>query len=118
MDRLIEFTRQWAKDKGILDSKDPKAQMMKVISEVGELADDIGKGNDPRGELGDVIVTLICLSGVLDITLEECLSIAYEKISKRKGQTINGIFVKEGDEHSTGTIVTMGNDSFLYAGDV
>lgn len=33
----------------------------------------------------------------IDSTLEECLQLAYDKISKRKGQMQNGKLVKEGD---------------------
>ena len=117
MNRLIQLTTTWARDKGILNTTDPKPQMLKVMAEVGELADDLGKGNDPRGELGDVLVTLICLSGILNITLEESLGLAYEKISKRNGVMVNGIFVKEGD-YATGTLVKLPNDSFIYDGDV
>lgn len=32
-----------------------------------------------------------------DTTLRECVELAYEEISKRKGKMINGIFVKEED---------------------
>ena len=48
-------------------------------------------------EMGDILVTLIILSKQLDIDLVECLDMAYKKIKKRKGKTINGTFVKEGD---------------------
>jgi NTP pyrophosphatase (non-canonical NTP hydrolase) len=47
--------------------------------------------------MGDILVTLIILSAQLDIDLTECLEMAYQKISKRKGKTIDGLFVKEED---------------------
>ena len=48
-------------------------------------------------EFGDVIVTLIILSNQLNIDFVECLERAYDKISKRKGKTIDGAFIKEED---------------------
>ena len=48
-------------------------------------------------EMGYIFVTLIILCKQLGITPAECLELAYKKISKRKGKTINGIFVKEED---------------------
>ena len=47
--------------------------------------------------MGDILVTLIILCEQIGIDPEECLSMAYEKISKRKGKTINGTFVKDED---------------------
>ena len=48
-------------------------------------------------EMGDIFVTLIVLCKQLEIDCVECLSLAYEKISKRKGVTKDGIFIKEED---------------------
>ena len=47
--------------------------------------------------MGDIFVTLIILCEQLGITPIECLEFAYKKISKRKGKTINGVFIKEED---------------------
>ena len=48
-------------------------------------------------EMGDIFVTLIILCNQLGIDCVECLQLAYDKISKRKGKTVNGLFVKEED---------------------
>ena len=48
-------------------------------------------------EFGDVLVTLVILAEQLGVKWDECLEKAYNKISKRKGKVINGIFVKEED---------------------
>lgn len=45
--------------------------------------------------IGDVLVTLILLADMLDVTLEECLSMAYEEIANRQGKMIDGTFVKD-----------------------
>jgi uncharacterized protein YabN with tetrapyrrole methylase and pyrophosphatase domain len=44
--------------------------------------------------IGDQIVTLIGVCEMYGFTLEECLQMAYDTISKRNGKMIDGIFVK------------------------
>lgn len=43
------------------------------------------------------LIYLTTVALAIDSTLEECLQLAYDKISKRKGQMQNGKLVKEGD---------------------
>jgi NTP pyrophosphatase (non-canonical NTP hydrolase) len=72
-------------------------QMGKMVSEVGELCDAIIK-DDKNGQIdgiGDVLVTLIILSNQLGYDIEDCLEVAYNEIKNRKGETINGTFIKE-----------------------
>ena len=33
-----------------------------------------------------------------NLTMKECLSVAYDDIKNRKGKMIDGVFVKEGDD--------------------
>ena len=91
---------EWAEAKGILKYENHPKQYMKFIEEVGEMTECITK-NKPAEELakeiGDVFVTVIILAAQLGLDPETCLDLAYEKIAKRKGKTINGIFVKEED---------------------
>jgi len=71
--------------------------MGKMVSEVGELCDAIIK-DDKNGQIdgiGDVLVTLIILSHQLGYDVEDCLMVAYNEIKNRKGETINGTFIKE-----------------------
>lgn len=97
MNKLEQQVIVWAEERGIFLKSDPKSQMMKTVSEVGELADDINKGRDCRLELGDVLVTLVLQAKMQNTTLAECLDLAYNKISQRKGEMVNGVFVREGD---------------------
>jgi NTP pyrophosphatase (non-canonical NTP hydrolase) len=87
----------WAEQKGIFEKGNPGAQCDKTLEEVYELHDAI-KNND-RDEiidaLGDILVTIIIQAEMQGLSLEECLLSAYNVISKRKGQMINGQFVKE-----------------------
>lgn len=90
---------EWAQDRGILASSDPKTQCLKTVSEVGELADNIAKGRHEQAQddIGDIVVTLILLSELIGTNVPHCLNLAYQEISKRKGKMVNGVFVKEND---------------------
>ena len=87
----------WADEKGILSPKNRNKQTLKFISEAGELSDEICKEDveAAKVELGDVLVTLSIVAAQMDTDLQTCFDLAYEKISKRKGKTINGTFIKE-----------------------
>ncbi len=94
----IEKIQQWVIDRN-LQTADPKVQMCKTMEELGELARAINKG-DTDGQvdsIGDVVVTLICISQQLNLDFNACLDYAYNEIKDRKGKLINGIFVKEQD---------------------
>ena len=100
---------RWAKDKDLLHAENAEKQFMKFIEEVFEFKTEFDSSigfinrdlvdirEDMELEMGDIFVTLIILCEQIGIDPEECLSMAYEKISKRKGRTINGQFFKEED---------------------
>ena len=71
---------------------------MKLIQEAGELSDSLCKGKDIRDDIGDMMVVLINIMVRNKLTIQECLSTAYNDIKDRKGKMIDGVFVKEGDE--------------------
>ncbi|MEN2765756.1 MazG-like family protein [Ornithinibacillus xuwenensis] len=89
---------EWAEEKG-LDEAKPEKQMLKLMEEVGELAQGLAKGNRDQviDSIGDVYVVLKILSMQLDLDLTACIAAAYGEISDRKGKMINGVFVKESD---------------------
>lgn len=157
MNELIAKIEQWAEDRNIIKGSKPIDQAMKLFSEFGELADNVGKGRDCRDDIGDVFVVLTimakqygismadmkphgydeeddpkrmitslcrnllmfsdarnrnksqslewCLGWLIRIshnkgyTLQECVQIAYDDISERKGILWNGVFVKNTDEN-------------------
>ena len=163
MNELIQKIEQWATDRNIIKGSKPIDQAMKLFSEFGELADNVGKGRDCRDDIGDfaVVMTIImaqcglsfhaytvgltlqsnydlkynvsqlaenmtefvsdiasndlisddsdafiwCIEWLNVIalqvgsTLEECVQIAYDDISKRQGILWNGVFVKNTDEN-------------------
>ena len=93
-----ELIKKWAKDRG-LDKADPKAQMVKLLEELGELANGINKEGQEQivDSIGDVYVVLTILSMQLGLDVENCIYMAYQEIKDRKGKMIDGVFVKEED---------------------
>lgn len=98
MRELIVNVLDWAQQRGLLDNSGAERQVLKGVSEMGEFADEVLKGNKESQtlELGDVLVTLILSGHKLGIDIEDALAAAYHKISNRTGKTINGVFVKDG----------------------
>ena len=66
------------------------------ISSKGTIIDS--KGKDIRDDIGDMMVVLINIMVRNNLTMKECLSVAYDDIKDRKGKMVDGIFIKEGDE--------------------
>ena len=62
MNELIAKIEQWAEDRNIIKGSKPIDQAMKLFSEFGELADNVGKGRDCRDDIGDifVVLTIMC----------------------------------------------------------
>ena len=87
----------WAKEKDILKPDNHLKQLGKIMSEVGEFADEVIKENKQGQiqELGDVFVTLIIIAEQLNLNPVKCLEIAYNKIKDRQGKTINRTFIKD-----------------------
>lgn len=62
MNELIAKIEQWAHDRNIIKGSKPIDQAMKLFSEFGELADNVGKGRDCRDDIGDVFVVLVIMA--------------------------------------------------------
>ena len=93
-----EMILRWAKDRQLLKNSTPQVQMLKLVSEIGELADNVAKGRDVRDDIGDCLVVLTIIANQMDTDLNECFKVAYEDIKHRKGYMNElGIFIKEGD---------------------
>ena len=89
---------RWAEARGIIANSDSKTQMLKAVSEMGELADAIIKRDRPTiiDSIGDVLVCLIVVGALEDVNLTNCLQSAYNEIKDRKGYlNKDGVFVKE-----------------------
>lgn len=96
LEQLQELILDWAKDKEILSNENHTKQIMKVYEELGELSGAILKGDRIQEEdaFGDVLVTLIILAGQRNIDLRSELENVYNIIKARKGETVNGTFIK------------------------
>lgn len=104
-DDLIDLIVSWGQDKGI---NNPDKQTIKLMEEVGELANEISRSRydtpEVRDAIGDIGVVLIILSNILGYDfVGECLFPAYRAIEKRNGRTENGSFIKEEDAQGIGT---------------
>lgn len=118
-EELKTKVEEWAKDKDLLHEENADKQFMKFIEEVFEFKtemdiwklykkfkydenieqdfsiEEVERWKNLKLEMGDIFVTLIILCNQLGIDCVECLQLAYDKISKRKGKTIDGIFYRE-----------------------
>ncbi len=88
---------QWAEEKGIFNSPCVKSQALKMAYEAGELCDAVAKQDKPAviDGIGDAMVTLILLAEMHKLNLLDCLQAAYDEIKDRKGQMVDGVFVKD-----------------------
>lgn len=94
----MELVEEWAEARGILTHGTATAQLLKTISEVGELADAHNKMDKPGivDGVGDVLVCLINYCAIQNINIVQCLAVAYEDIKDRKGYlNAAGVFVKQ-----------------------
>lgn len=89
---------RWAEARKIIPNSTPDTQLLKAMSELGELADaTIKKDKDGIIDgVGDVMVCLVNYCALQDINLVNCMESAYEQIKHRKGTLMpNGVFVRE-----------------------
>ena len=116
---LADMVLDWADEKGITESGTPLAQIEKTREEVEEtrdalicinqyakltdkfLIEEIEEQLEELQEqledgIGDVMVTLIILAHLCNTDALSCLERAFNEIKDRKGQMIDGAFVKEG----------------------
>jgi NTP pyrophosphatase (non-canonical NTP hydrolase) len=97
-EQLRANVQQWAADRGIYTHSTLHAQVLKAVSEMGELADAAIKG-DPcalEDAIGDVVVCLINAAVMAEVEPEVCFARAWNEIKDRRGRMVaGGAFVKE-----------------------
>tara|TARA_R100000541_G_scaffold48371_1_gene55450 strand:+ start:826 stop:1134 length:309 start_codon:yes stop_codon:yes gene_type:complete len=97
LDYVMSFGN-WSQDRKIIQNGNKLAQGLKLVSEVGELSDNLAKGRDIKDDIGDCMVVLNNLALMSGTTLEECAAVAWNDIKDRKGHmNEHGVFIKEGD---------------------
>tara|TARA_Y100000361_G_scaffold119644_1_gene111171 strand:+ start:252 stop:557 length:306 start_codon:yes stop_codon:yes gene_type:complete len=95
LETLILDTEQWHEDRNLIKGATDKDQVLKLLQELGELSDSVCKGEDIKDDIGDMLVIMINICKRNNISLSECLYVAYNDIKDRKGKMVDGIFVKE-----------------------
>ena len=78
MKELILKVEQWAQDRNLINGCKPIDQAMKLFSEAGELADNIGKDRDIKDDVGDVLVVLIIISKQLNNSMDNLIFHKYQ----------------------------------------
>lgn len=96
---LLNNIREWGVERNIT-GENRKAtadtQFEKLLEEVEELREGL-KDNDRSAiidAIGDITVVLVLLSELCSMKFEHCVQSAYDEIKDRKGNMIDGQFVK------------------------
>ena len=89
--------RAWAEARNIIGGCTTRDQFLKLLEEVGELAQAILKddGAEFVDAIGDIVVVLTILAHQHGTSIEECVEAAWNEIKDRKGRIVNGTWVKE-----------------------
>ena len=91
--------RTWAHQRNLIDGGTPTTQFVKLMEEIGELANGISKKREGeiKDGIGDAVVVLTILAAQYGYRIEDCIELAWTEIKDRKGRMIDGVFVKEAD---------------------
>lgn len=92
-----ERIRDWAHDRNLIEGSTVQAQFVKLIEEIGELAEAIAKGKDEQflDSIGDAFVVLTILAAQKGMDIEECIAFAWHEIKDRKGKMVDGVFIRD-----------------------
>jgi len=102
LEKLYQHTLKWAEDRKITVNGNSTTQTLKLMSEMGELADAIIKHDheEIKDGIGDCLVVLSIIAKLEGLSLEECWEAAWNDIKDRKGILLkNGTFVKTTDSN-------------------
>ena len=98
IDDYVEEINEWAAERGLSKTSSDK-QLNKLMEELGELAEGHNKQHEDQviDSLGDmfVVMTIYCLQN--GISIGDCIKTAVDTIKDRKGKTVDGVFIKDGD---------------------
>jgi len=93
----FDLIRDWADERGLYDKGDVKTQTLKLMEEAGEICKATLKEDydEVLDGIGDCVVVLTNLAHLHGVSIEECIQMAYNVISKRTGKMVNGTFKKD-----------------------
>ena len=89
LEQLIQNIEQWAHDRNIIKGSKPIDQAMKLFSEFGELADNVGKGRDCRDDIGDVFVVLTIMAKQKNLSMVDALDFSGISVGSIKHGVVN-----------------------------
>ena len=91
-DEFKNNVEQWAAERGIYEHSTAEAQLLKALSELGELTDAQIKGDEPEKADGliDTIVCLINYAHMERIDLNESMDAVWKILSARTGHMVAG----------------------------
>lgn len=91
-----QLIRNWVHARNI-HTAHPKDQFLKVVEEVGEIGAGLARGDKEliMDAVGDTYVTLVALCETMEISIEECIDVAYDAIKDRTGRLVDGVFIKD-----------------------
>ena len=94
---VFDKIRSWADVRGIYEEGNAHTQYVKLQEEAGELAKALLEDNHEEivDAIGDMVVVLTNLAHLNNVNIETCVASAYNQIKNRKGEMINGTFVKD-----------------------
>lgn len=94
----VKSAEAWAIHRG-LDKANSDKQLIKLVEEIGELAEAHNKGYRDKqiDSIGDIAVVLAIYALQKGLHLDDCVKEAYNTIKNRTGKTKNGVFIKDGD---------------------
>jgi len=96
MDDLIDKVKQWHHDRNLIEGSTDLQQFNgKLLEEVKELETNILLSQPVADDIGDILVVLINIATRNNLSLSECLQVAYDDIKDRKGKMVDGVFIKE-----------------------
>lgn len=95
----FELIRNWAEARNLINGSDSFRQMTKLVEEMGELAHGIAKNrpDEVMDGIGDMVVVLTIMAAQNDMTIEQCIAMAWDEIKDRRGRIVDGVFIKEAD---------------------
>lgn len=99
LDQLVPKFAEWAEERNLVKGSDPFRQMVKLMEELGELANGIARQDKIKIEdsFGDMLVIMTIITRQLGLSLTASANLAWHEIKDRKGRMIDGVFIKEAD---------------------
>ncbi len=94
----IARIQEWAQNAGIYEHSYVQAQVLKGVSEMGEVADAVIKYDLTALEdgIGDVIVRLVNVAYMSGIDIEDAFAKVTDEVTARRGRMVaGGAFVKD-----------------------